>query len=181
MSLYPNYAQPSTSSGYYAQQHQQPQYTSHQQYQYPPPTQPDPYTMTSDAFRHWFMGQLAHVVVNQKNIIHHIAFIAKEHATRMGPTIAQCIEQHIRRVSFVTHFLHHTPYLPSPLGKPSGQAAPLVFARLYFKEHRSPVHASLHPFHCILISRILLCSRPLNPFQDGRDARHLAHRGSRRT
>ncbi|KAG8964528.1 hypothetical protein FRC03_001694 [Tulasnella sp. 419] len=85
---------PSTSyNGGYGNYQQQPP----QQYYAPPP--PDPYTMSPDAFRAWFSSQLQQLVVNQKNIIHKIAYIANEHAQRMAPVMAQCMEQHIRRAN----------------------------------------------------------------------------------
>jgi hypothetical protein len=99
MSLYqqhPGYASNQYGSGGgYSAQHQPASaaspYGAQQQYA------PDP-----NEFRTWFNSHLATLTVNNKAIIHSIAFIAREHAQTFGSVIAQCIEQHIRRVSHVS-------------------------------------------------------------------------------
>ena len=58
--------------------------------------------MTSPEFRNWFMHKLSELVVNQKNIIHNLAFIANDNVRRMSQEVADCIEMHIRRVGLIS-------------------------------------------------------------------------------
>ncbi|KAG9051444.1 hypothetical protein FS837_006620 [Tulasnella sp. UAMH 9824] len=94
---YSQYSQSMPSYNAYQQPayQQQPAYSQYQNSYAPPP--PNPHQMGAQEFRQWFLGKLAELVVNQKNIIHNLAFIANEHVHRMGQVIADSLEYHIRK------------------------------------------------------------------------------------
>lgn len=55
------------------------------------------------SFRRDYMGRLAELTVNSRPIIQNLSMVAQEYS-RYADVVTECIEQHIRRVSF--HFLH---------------------------------------------------------------------------
>lgn len=99
------YQQPAYSGGSYGQAGAYPS-TSTQHYNayqppLPPPQayQPPPTPNDVQIFRQWFSTELSRLVENNRAIIHRLAYICREHVQRFAPIIAQCMEQHIRRVS----------------------------------------------------------------------------------
>lgn len=55
--------------------------------------------MSPQEFRQWYLSRLSELVVNQKTIIHSLAFIASDNVQRLSHVVAECIETHIRTVS----------------------------------------------------------------------------------
>ncbi|KAG8906866.1 hypothetical protein FRB99_005926 [Tulasnella sp. 403] len=92
---YPPQSEPQHYQSYGGYQAPPASYSYPQQYT-PPPPPPNPHHMSASQFRAWFSTKLADLVVNQKTIIHNLAFIANDNVNRMSEVIAGCIETHIR-------------------------------------------------------------------------------------
>jgi pre-mRNA cleavage complex 2 protein Pcf11 len=92
MSLYPqhHYGQPSYPISY-------PQLGSHSGYYQPPPA--PVYHIDAATFRRDYAGRLAELNVNSRPIIQNLSMLAQEFS-RFAEIVAQCLEAHIRRVSF---------------------------------------------------------------------------------
>ncbi|KDQ20713.1 hypothetical protein BOTBODRAFT_26732 [Botryobasidium botryosum FD-172 SS1] len=71
--------------------------SSYSHHHAPPVRQASP-VVDPNGFRNWFNSHLATLTVNNKVIIHQIAFIAREHAQHYADVVAHCIELHIRKV-----------------------------------------------------------------------------------
>ncbi|KAG8880765.1 hypothetical protein FRB97_000558 [Tulasnella sp. 331] len=88
-------------SAYPPQQQTYPAATSYphypQQYAPPQPQPPNPHAMTPEEFRRWYASKLSELVVNNRNIIQTLAFIASDNAHRLSVIVSDCIELHIRR------------------------------------------------------------------------------------
>ena len=91
-------------------------------YPHPPPPQP-PYHVDPHSFRRDYTSQLAELTVNSRPIIQNLSMIAQGHS-HLADVVVQCIEAHIRRVSFllsltmadelfVSSFRPHSPTLSS--------------------------------------------------------------------
>jgi pre-mRNA cleavage complex 2 protein Pcf11 len=113
MSLYsqspPLYGQP------YAAPYTQPGLGYH--YGQPPLPPPPVYHVDPNTFRRDYSLRLAELTVNSRPIIQSLSMLAQEF-TRFAEIVAQCIEAHIRRVSFnpfnaiPLHFLHRWSLSP---------------------------------------------------------------------
>lgn len=67
----------------------------------PPPTPAQQSQQDTQAFRAWCTQQLSALVENNRTVIHGLSYMAQQNAHRYAQVIAECIEQHIKRVSFV--------------------------------------------------------------------------------
>ncbi|KAF8308156.1 hypothetical protein DL93DRAFT_2171317 [Clavulina sp. PMI_390] len=88
------------SSSASSSQQQQQRYANAYSAQPPPaPYRPAPPSYEeSQNFRNWFHKELGALVENNRAVIHRLAYIAREHAERFAPVIAECMEHHIRHV-----------------------------------------------------------------------------------
>lgn len=96
---YGGYVGPPPQQQYYQQQEQPP----------PPPVQQAqlsqaPYNLENDpnVFRGYFSHELRSLTFNSKPIINGLTILAGDHAPRMAPIVAQCLEDHIRQVRLST-------------------------------------------------------------------------------
>ena len=90
-----NAAQPLPSFGVPAGYQQQGGYLP------PPPGPPQqPYNLGIDpnVFRGYYLYELQQLTFNSKPIINGLTVLAQEHSHRMGPIVAQCLDEHIRQV-----------------------------------------------------------------------------------
>ncbi|CAD6578307.1 MAG: Arginase, catabolizes arginine to ornithine and urea [Cyphobasidiales sp. Tagirdzhanova-0007] len=89
-----NAAQPLPSFGVPAGYQQQGGYLP------PPPGPPQqPYNLGIDpnVFRGYYLYELQQLTFNSKPIINGLTVLAQEHSHRMGPIVAQCLDEHIRQ------------------------------------------------------------------------------------
>lgn len=97
-------------------------------YPYPvPPVQPT-YLINPNAFRHDFSTRLAELTVNSRPIIQSLSTIAQDYSC-YADIVVQCVQQHIRRVSFfpLVGSDHELPFVPCVIE----QQGPLIRPALY--------------------------------------------------
>ncbi|KAG9032954.1 hypothetical protein FRB95_000702 [Tulasnella sp. JGI-2019a] len=129
---YPSYHQQqpvlSSYSGYPSQQPPYPAAASYSQYpqQYEQPPPPNPHAMAPEEFRRWYQSKLSELVVNNRNIIQNLAFIASDNAHRLAVVASDCIELHIRRAHPQTKL--PAWYLLDSIAKNVGQPYVPLFA-----------------------------------------------------
>lgn len=74
-------------------------------YSYPQPPPPAPiYHVDPHSFRRDFAARLAELTINSRPIIQSLSMYAQEYA-RWADVVAQCIQTHIRRVSFSVYLM----------------------------------------------------------------------------
>lgn len=95
MSLYPQ-------NGYGQMSYGGPSYAHTGGYYQPPPPPPNPYHhVDPHSFRRDYSARLAELTINSRPIIQNLSMIAQEF-TRYSDIVVQCIEAHIKRVSFIS-------------------------------------------------------------------------------
>ena len=97
MSLYSQnlYGQPSYTGPSYSSPHP----ASYSQFYQQPPPAPPAYTVDSASFRRVYMTRLSGLTFNSRPIIQDLSMLAQD-SSRFADIVAQCIEEHIRTVSY---------------------------------------------------------------------------------